>query len=55
MPYEKLNQLKKNLKDFEIKKGLCFIDECNQQSIGSHSLSESRILAKLKKEKVSDI
>jgi len=47
MPYKKLNQLQKLLKNFEIKKSLCFIDECKLQSIGSHSISESRVLEHL--------
>lgn len=47
MPYEKLNHIKDLLKKLEEKKGLCFIDGCNRQSIGSHTISESRILEKL--------
>lgn len=47
MPNKKLNHIKDLLKKLEKNKGLCFVDSCGRRAIGSHTISESRILEKL--------
>jgi hypothetical protein len=47
MSNQKLNHLKELLKKLKQNKGRCFIDSCGRKSIGSHTISKSRILEKL--------
>ncbi|MDD2982404.1 MAG: hypothetical protein PHQ74_03365 [Crocinitomicaceae bacterium] len=47
MSNQKLNNLKELLKKLKQDKGRCFIDSCGRKSIGSHTISKSRILEKL--------
>lgn len=44
MILDKLNHLNKLLNKFENKKGLCFVDNCDQVAIGSHTISEAKVL-----------
>ena len=44
MIHDKLNHLQKLLKKFDNKKGLCFVDNCNHVAIGSHTISEAKVL-----------